>query len=138
MLLTLALIVLCSAIIVFFSDEFAGLIKKFFSIPGFKLVIPLIFASLLIEAYEDWGLWLLLWFQKGIHQVVYKFATFMPFETGAVLIVRILFLFLAASVPLWISNLRAKRLGRRYPDSFTFWLGLTLWLIAIILLTVAV
>ena len=138
MLLTLALLVFCSAIFVIFLDEFTGLLKKFFSIPGFKLVIPLIIASLIIEIYEEWGQWLLLWFQKGLHQIVYKFATFMPFEMGAVLIVRILFLFVAAMLPIGISHFRAKRQGCRQPESFTFWLGLTLWLIAIILLTVAV
>ena len=138
MLFTLALLVFCSAIFVFFLDEFKGLLKKIFSIPGFKLVIPLIIASLVIEAYEAWGQWLLLWFQKGLHQILYKFASFMPFEMGAVLVVRILFLLAAAMLPVGISHFRAKRQGRRQPESFTFWLGLTLWLIAIILLTVAV
>lgn len=138
MLITIALLVLCSSIVVFFSQEFIGLFKKIFSIPGVKLLFPLILASWLIEVYEDWGYWLLLKCQALLHQFVYQLTTLLPFETAAISVTRIIFLFLFASLPIWFFHLRAKQTKRRHPQPSILWLSLTLWIVAATLLSVTV
>jgi len=72
MFLTLALVVLFSTILVFFSQEFAGLYRKFIAIPGIKLLLPLTIASCLVEYYEPYALWLLLQFKSGFHIICHK------------------------------------------------------------------
>jgi hypothetical protein len=136
-MLLLALVVLGSAIFVFFSDEFVKFLGKIFSIPGVKLLLPLALASLIIEAYEDWGYWLLVKAQAFLHQFVNKFATFLPFEWGAVAVTRIVIIFLFICLPIWFFRIRAKKKGQRHPQRLAYYLGLTLWIFAVILLTVA-
>lgn len=136
MLLTLALVVLCSAIIVFFSQEFSGFLKKIFSIPGVKIFLPLALASLIVEAYEAWGYWFLFRFQVAFHQIIYKLAMMMPFKTGALAFARFLILFLLAGLPIWIAKLRAQQKGRRHPQPFVYHVSLMLWLIGVILVVI--
>ncbi len=137
MLFTLAVTVFFGAILVFFSQEFVRLFKKIFSIPGVKLLLPLALASWLIEAYEDWGRWLLLRFQAASHQALHQLATLVPFEAGVISFMRIVYLFLLAGLPLWIYRLRAKQKGQPRSQFITDRLSLALWIVAAILLTVA-
>ena len=134
---TLALVVFCSSIVAFFSQEFSKMFKKIFAIPGVLLLAPLALASWLIEIYEDWGAWLLLWIQAGLHQFLHKLSVLVPFESHSLSFFRIVYLFLIASLPVWISRLMALRKGYRAPQTSTYWVGLILWIIAAILLTVA-
>ena len=124
MLLTLALTVLIGSVFVFFSQEFIRLFKKLMSIRGVKLFLPLVIASCLVEIYEEWGRWLLLRFQLAVHEVIYQLATFVPFDTGAISLIRILYLFILAGLPLWIYRLRTKKKVRCDQRFYTQWLGL--------------
>jgi hypothetical protein len=139
MVWTVALVILFSAVIVFFSNEFAGGLKKFFSLPGMKLFIPLILASWLIETYEDWGYWLLIKIQAAFHQTLHYLAQMMPFERGAAAFVQIMVLFLLGGVPLWLVFLRAKQKGKRHPQLVgAYYFSLILWIVGVLLLIVAV
>ena len=137
MLLTIALTVLCGAVCIFFSQEFIRIHKKIMLIPGVKLLLPLVLASLLIEMYEEWGRWLLIRLQTVLHQMFYKLSTLLPFETGAIFFIRVMYLFILAGLPLWMYLLWAKQKGLRHPKPFNYGLGLALWIAAVILLTVA-
>ncbi len=137
MLVTIALVVLCSSIVVFFSEEFISLFKKMLAIPGVKLLLPLVIASLFVEMYESWGLWVLARCQAALHQVIYLLSRLVPFETGSVSLMRIVYLFIIASLPVWCFLLKSRLQGRRYPvHPFTYHLGLVLWVMAVILLSV--
>jgi len=70
LMVELALIILLTSIVVFFSQEFGGLIKKFFSIPGTLLFIPLIAASALVVSYEPWLLTGLLAIKRVLHAIL--------------------------------------------------------------------
>lgn len=59
MLFTLALIIFVTAIICFFSQEFARTFKRIFEIPGAKLLLPLAIASWLVLEFDYWLLWAL-------------------------------------------------------------------------------
>ena len=138
MLVTLAAIVLITSILVFFSQEFVRLFKKVMSITGVNLLLPLFIASILIETYELWGVWLLENCHLALHLLIYKVTVLLPFETGALLLMRVIFLFLFASAPVWYFRLRYKKNIRLYPKKFSYCLGLTLWIIAAILLAVEI
>ncbi len=134
---TIALVVFCASIAAFFAQEFGRMFKRFFAIPGVKLLVPLIVASWFIEIYEEWGLWLLLRIQVWLHQFVYKLHALIPFEKGSLPFTKIVYLCFVASLPLLISQLASIKKWRRKRPPQTYWLGLVLWVIAAILLTLS-
>ena len=137
MLVTIALVVFFASIASFFAPEFGRVFKKIFAIPGAKLLIPLVVASGFIVIYEEAGHWLLIRFQIMLHQWVIKLDTLIPFEAGSLSIARIISLFIIASLPIWIARGSAIRKKRLEPHTGTYWIGLVLWIIGAILLTVA-
>ncbi len=136
MLVTLALLVFCSAIFVFFSKEFGQFFKKIFSIPGTKLFIPLLFATWLIIAYEPWERLIILWFQTTTHRVIHYVSQFIPLAKWAISLTWILFLLVLACLPVWIAHFRNRKMKHQGPQPFTYWVGFLLWVIAVILLAV--
>ncbi|MCX7116456.1 MAG: hypothetical protein NTW94_00820 [Legionellales bacterium] len=137
MLVTLAMVVFFSSVGVFFSEEFGRFFKKVIAIPGAKLLLPLVAASLVVEMFEGLGQWVMVRCQAVIHQLIFQVSKVIPFESVSLTVVRILYLFLVGSLPIWIFRLRAKQKGQRQPQVFAYRLGLLLWIIAAILLTVA-
>jgi hypothetical protein len=137
MLFKLAFIVFCSSVVVFFAEEWGRFFKKVLSLPGFKLLLPLVIASCFIEFYDIWGEWLLLKIQSGFHLAIHTISNLLPFTQGAVFLTRILFLLGLASLPLCFYQLRAKQKKRPHLEPVSYWLGLTIWIIAALLLTVA-
>jgi hypothetical protein len=106
------------------------------AVPGVKLLVPLLFVSFLIEAYEEVGLSFLLWVQSFLHHVAEQLATFLPFEMGSLLIIKIMLLFLIAAVSIIATRARPalKRDYSTKPSSY--WIGLALWLLAVILFSI--
>lgn len=137
MIVTLAIVVFCASIAAFFAQEFGSMFKRFFAIPGMKLLFPLVVASWFIEIYEEWGLWLLLRIQAWLHQFVHKLHVLIPFEQGSLHFTKIVYLFFVACLPLLISQLASIKKWRRNRVPHTYWLGLVLWVIAAILLTLS-
>jgi hypothetical protein len=137
-MLTILLVVLWVGFLICFSQEFLNLIRKVMSVPGFKVTLPLLLASWVISLYEDWGQWLILKVQILLHQFIYQLSTLMPFETRNVLFLRIVFLFLLAGTPLWYSRCRIKFSKRRLAASSMYKLGLFLWIVAAMLIVVAI
>jgi hypothetical protein len=136
-MLLMALIVVASSIFIFFLEEFRALFGRFMAIPGAKLLFPLLLASLLVEMYEDFGRWIVIQFKILLHQFLYQIAAWLPFETGAMILCQIIFLFLWASIPAWFFHAYAKRRLYKGPQSYQLIIGLTLWIFAAILLTIA-
>ena len=137
MMLVLALAMLGMSIAVIFSQEFVRIFKKIASIPGVTLLVPLAFASWFIELYEDWGHWLLLRWRVFIDQGLHAVALALPFGKASHSFARILFLFLLATVPVWLARLVAKKRGIKRPLTQSYRVGLVLWVIAVIVLSVA-
>lgn len=137
MMFKMAVIVFVASIIAFFAEEFKRLFTKIFAIPGFKLLGPLAFASWLIYIFEDKGLyWFLSGFKRALHQMEQKLSKLL-LHTDNISWVRIVFLFLVASIPVWVSLYLAHRKKRFDSSTFSYGLGLTLWIFAAILLTVS-
>jgi hypothetical protein len=134
--LMLALLVFSSAIILLFANEFERFIQKTASIPGVKLFVPLILASLLIEQYDNWCVWFVLECRSQLHNALQLVVGLLPFRLGAVLLSSVLFLFLPACLPMclvWVMEKRHKIF--RMPISPSY-LGYILWIIAAFLLIV--
>jgi len=136
MYITMVLVVLCTAIVVLFSQEFAGLFKKIFAIPGVKLLLPLAFASWVIETYENWGLWLLLWCKDGLHTLMHRLDVYLPTHVSSLSLAHIIHLFLLASLPACLLLALAKGRGRYEPWPCTYQVGAAIWIVAAVLLTV--
>lgn len=136
MIYTLALVVFCSSIAVFFSDELSALLKKISKFPGVKLLIPLLFASWLIEKYQDWGRWLLIQVQALSFKLVETSSHIVSFQAGAVSFFRVLYLFVLAGLPVWFFWLMAKYKGntKKEPRPLAYRVAVVLWLVAAFLL----
>ncbi|KTD20534.1 Uncharacterised protein [Legionella lansingensis] len=133
MLLTLALLVLFCAIVVFFSNEFANFFKKLFAIRGMKLLLPLILATTLIVLYEHWVSWGVLYARWLLHVAVTTMANRFPFP-GSLLITKILILMVLAVLPVVVIDFLEKR--RRFePFRYSFITSMIIWLVVAMLLT---
>ncbi|KTD24496.1 MULTISPECIES: hypothetical protein [Legionella] len=135
-MLTVALVVLLSSIVVFFSKEFGDLFKKIFAIPGMKLFLPLTLATALVVNYESWAYYGLIKFQDFWLGLTGILASWMPFHKGASSVAKILTLMILSFLPViaidyWIKRKRSYQ-SYQYP-------GLTitvLWLIFAVLFTI--
>ncbi len=119
MFLSLVALILAAASIVLFSEEFAGLIKKMSKIPGVMLIIPFFIASWLLIKFEPWVFSLLVSFNHFIEWCVGMLAYIFPFDTGALLLSRIIVLSMLSMAPVllvdWLSRKRTHRpYERRY------------------------
>ncbi|WP_133126782.1 hypothetical protein [Legionella nagasakiensis] len=135
MLFTLALIILGTTIVVFFSQEFAGAFKKIFVIPGVHFFLPLVLASWVVESFEPWVAWLLLNFKEVLFYLIYQIAEWMPWEGHAVMLAQILILFLLPMIPMGILLAWAKIRKMHEPWPYTYPVCIVLWIIVLILLT---
>ncbi|KTD03275.1 hypothetical protein OQJ19_02095 [Fluoribacter gormanii] len=109
MLLTLALVVLFSAITVFFSEEFIKAFKKLFAIKGAKLLIPMFVASWFIYTFNFWFLWGIFYAREILHDVLNFLVRIMPFEKGAVSVVLVFMLTVLSVVPVLILDVLSRR-----------------------------
>lgn len=99
MLLTLALVVLVSSIVVFFSEEFIKAFKKIFAIKGVKLFLPLFAASWIIYNFSFWFLWAIFYTREILHDVLNFLIRIMPFQKGAESVALVFMLAFLSVVP---------------------------------------
>lgn len=136
MIFTLALLVFISAITVAFSKEFGGLFKKFFAIPGVKLILPLLIMTLLVIHFEPWVLWALLYIKFTLHSSIDWLAALLPFETGAKIIASVLLMMGITILPVIAFNAWIKY--KTYQNYHHDWLlSLFIWLLLSTLLSVS-
>lgn len=133
MILTIALVVLFAAIVVFFSQEFTNFFKKLASIPGVLLLVPLLIASWVVEVYEAWGHWFIIITEALLHQAAAGLSALLPFEKGALTVVYVSLLFLFAGMPVWLTQIKNIKKGGRKPE-LAYWIGAMLWIIGVILI----
>ncbi len=132
----LVLVILSATIVVFFSQEFAGMFKRILAIRGFKLLLPLAVVSLIVEYYQDWGILLLLFYKDYLHIFMHYTAGLLPFETVAISVIHIVYLLLIPSLTMLVFYGWSWHKRRPKPWPHTHQLALILWIIAAVLLTV--
>jgi hypothetical protein len=134
-MLTLALVVAFSAIILFFAKEFGDLFKKIFAIPGAKLFLPLIGVTLLLTLYEPWVYFALFYMKKVLHDFISFVVSLLPFRKGAISLVSIVLFMALALLPAYAMNVwRIHKTNLPFPHSK--FLSAMLWLFTVILVTV--
>lgn len=139
MLLTLALIIFFSSILVVFSKEFIQLFKKIFSIKGSKLVIPLLIVSWVIYSFNVLFLSLLFYLREVLNNIVLFIVKMVPFHQGATSFSLIILLTLLSTVPIIIIDIFSRRRKgyKRYTRYKHPYLTSTLiWIIVVFLLVV--
>lgn len=134
MSLTLAMVVLVTTILVFFSKEFSGINKKLLAIPGFKLLAPLLIASIVVEMYEPFFAWLLLQTKEGMHYIYNHLIEWMPVKSH--LAASSFILFLLAMIPFVSFALWDKWRKMTFIRPITYRVSLITWILAAIVLTV--
>lgn len=132
--LMIAVIVFFSAIVLIFSQEFARMIQKIAAIPGVKLFAPLALGSLIIEYYELWFVWFLMWCQLQLRDMISIVHANMPFQFGALQVIQIILLFVVGCLPAWFVWLMEKRKKLFTPVISPYYAGYILWIIAVFLL----
>jgi hypothetical protein len=135
MLISLVLVVFGASIAIFFADEWARLFARIWRIPGSRLLLPLAVVSWLIEKYEDWGHWFLIWCQARIQWFEHQIQALLPFQVGSSHLIRITSLFLSATMPVWFFHYLAKRQGP-FMQSNAYRLGVAIWVVMALILTV--
>ncbi|WP_131782347.1 hypothetical protein [Legionella gresilensis] len=134
-LLIVTVIILGSAILVFFSAEFGNMIKKIMAIPGVKLLLPLTLVSWFIISSEAWILWGLLFVKIGLHTAVSWLAKIMPFPGWKERLATFFVIYLITLIPLSIIYWRKKKRPFFYKSSYWIITAL-IWVFLLITLTV--
>jgi hypothetical protein len=118
MLVTLALLVFLSSIVVFFSEEFIRLFKKFFAIKGTKLLFPLFALSWLIYSFDFWVMWGIFYVREKLYDALNYLVHIMPFRQGAMPVALVLMLTVLSVAPVFILDVHSRRRnykGHQYP-----------------------
>jgi hypothetical protein len=97
--LLLALVVLCTAIVAFFMQEFVHLFKKIFAIPGAKMLLPLLLISSVVEHFSFWIWKILNSIQNLLALSISQLSTVLPGTTTSIIIARALILFSVVFFP---------------------------------------
>lgn len=133
LMLTLASVVFFSAIFLLFWQEFGRFLGKLFAIKGVKLFFPLIVASCCIESYAEELRSALLILSYALYEVMYKASLLLPFQAG-LSVVEILFLFLIASLPVWLAWFQIRRNPLSSIPRFSYYIGFVLWIVTVSLM----
>lgn len=128
MLVTMTLIILGSAILVFFSQEIASAFEKLFAIPGVKLLLPLILVTALLLHAEPWVFSFLLVLHDFFDLLSQGLAYFLPDNSIMRMACQAVGLWLLAIVPVWILDaFSLRRAFISFPYNAIF--GTMLWLL---------
>lgn len=135
MYLTLALVVLCAAIIVLFSQEFIRTFKNIFKIKGMILILPLAIASWLVYNFDYWVLWVLYYYREVLNAIISFLSGIMPFQQGASSIIAILLLTGLSVIPVFLLEwFLWKKHYKRY--QYPYLTSTLIWIVSSILLLV--
>jgi hypothetical protein len=136
MSLAITALVFFSIIFLAFLQEFTHFFKKIDHIPGIRLIGPLLIASFVIELYETQLYDFMLYGQVVLNQFLIFVGTQLPFETGVLTTLRIVFLFVLACLPSWVVWCLVKSMGKKKycSSAMASGCGLVLWFIGVLLI----
>lgn len=128
------LFVVCIAIVGFFSQEFVHFFKRFFSIPGAKLCVPLMVASWVVERYALSGYQGLSSLRATLLALESNLSAYLPMHSIALMMTRIILLTIIAMLPLWLAAILARKKRRPLNPYWAYYCSAMLWTGAVILL----
>lgn len=118
MLVTVALLVFLTAIVVFFTDEFIRMFNKLFAIREVKLFFPLLIASYLVYNYEYFALWMSYYCRQVLGDMLTFLVGIMPVFDASRSIAVVIILTLTSVLPVLIMDIflhKKKLKGYEYP-----------------------
>jgi hypothetical protein len=123
------LMILCTVLLLFFSNEISKLIKNILKIPGIKLFLPFIIITSIIVCYEPWIYWMLSYIKYALSISVQTIKSLLPFKTISGPIISVL---LIAGLTILFQVL-FNRPKKNLPFSFNWFLGTLVWVFFVIL-----
>ncbi|MFY7697247.1 MAG: hypothetical protein ACOVQX_00190 [Legionella sp.] len=136
MQITIFLVVFFTSVVVFFSQELTTIIKRMMAIPIAAVCIPMVLFSWLIELYEDLVWRGLLVCKQAMHQLVHYLNQYLPDKLIEYSAAHIIQLCLLAGLPVWLLLLLAKTQKRYEPWSYSYQIGIAVWIFGAIILTI--
>ncbi len=127
-------LVVFTAIVGFFSQELLYGFKRIFSIPGTKLCIPLMFASLVVESYALWGYRGLSALRGALSVFEHRLSALLPFQTGALMLTRVFMLTTLAMIPLWIIAFLTRKNHLSGAMYWAYCCSAVIWAVSVVLL----
>ncbi|MCL9682746.1 hypothetical protein [Legionella maioricensis] len=135
MLFTLAAVVFCAAIFVFFSQEFIRTFKRIFAIKGAPLILPLAAASWVIYNFDDW-VYLVIYYYRDVLRAIVTFLTkIIPLGQLSSYVAVILLLTFISVVPVFVLDWSFRRKTYK-PYPYPYLTSTLIWLISAYLLTI--
>lgn len=133
MSLIIALILVSSAIVIMFSQEFSNGFKWIFAIPGMALFLPLFVISYALLANQEFVFWLTSEAKTLLHKGITLLQACLPFQKGQYLLATASLISIVALMP---HALIAYRKARRIHNTFHYawFVSIVSWLILVILL----
>lgn len=118
MIFTFIVLIFCTSILVFFSQEWVGMVKKLLAIRGMALLLPLILATTLILYYETVVIQSLYIIQLLMNALIGLLAAIIPLGSYALGLAKIIVLMICSALPVAIIHQWKKKrnfIGMKHP-----------------------
>lgn len=132
-MLTLFLVLCCTAILCLFSQEFNRLLKKVFKVRGAKLVIPLALGSTFVFMYDDLVIDLLYYFRDKLNTMVAFLNYIFPHYQYTSDIILVILLTAVSLVPVGVLHFFSYR-NTHKPFAHPYLVSTLIWIISAVLL----
>ena len=133
MLFTLAAVVFCAAIFVFFSQEFIRTFKKIFAIKGAILILPLAAASWIIFNFDNWVFLGIYYCRDVLHAIVTFLTRIIPLGQASSYVASILLLTVISVGPIFLLDWYfLKKTYKPYPHPYLT--STLIWLVSAFIL----
>lgn len=129
-----AFIVLCAAIVGFFLNEWTALFQRIFSITALRLILPLLFASFIVESYALWGWKALTILHQSLVSFEFWLVHMLPFHMGALFATRVFILVLFALMPILIVKWFTRKSPFTESVYWAYCVSAFVWVMLVILL----
>lgn len=77
---TLLAVILVGAVFCFFSQEFVHFFKKILAVPGLDVILPLAFASLVLNLLSYWLIAFIEFCRRALYDIVFFLVSSLPFN----------------------------------------------------------
>ena len=133
MLYTLAALIVFSAIMVFFSQEFVSVFKRILEIKGAKLVLPIVLGSYLIFVFEEWVIYFLSHYRDFLQAVNDFLTRILPFDGYSSQVSLVIIFSLISVIPVYLLDwYLVKRTFHKY--KYPYITSSIIWITTVILL----
>lgn len=133
MWLSFALLILVATLFVIFADEVVNVVKKYWKIPWFKLLAPLLVASYLFLEFELLITWIFNRIKVILFNIIGALTSLLPKTNWALITTELLLIFLLTLMPVVIVDqwLHYRHKTKRLPHRF--YISLIIWVFVAIL-----